>query len=129
MDLDNSFHTTQPHLLPILAELVVREPIFHRPEFPTIMAPDYWEVGASGRLYSRDFILQTLAAEPPVDATTASWQIFEPQCRQLGSDTYLLTYTLHQSERRTRRSTIWQLTPDGWQILYHQGTIIQAEHS
>ena len=129
MDLDNSFHTTQPHLLPILAELVVREPIFHRPEFPTIMAPDYWETGASGRRYSRDFILHTLATEPPIDAAAAGWQIIEPQCRQLGEATYLLTYTLHQGERRTRRATIWRFSPDGWQILYHQGTIIQAEHS
>ena len=129
--MSSTFSTTEPHLLPILAEIVKREPIFHRPAFASnneafasMMASDYWEVGASGRRYSRDFILQTLAAEPPVDAAVAGWQIFEPQCRQLGPETYLLAYTLHQGERRSRRATIWQLSTTGWQILYHQGTLI-----
>jgi hypothetical protein len=47
--------------------------------------------------------------------------------RRLGPDTYLLTYTLDQAGRRTRRSTIWQNSEDGWRILYHQGTIIAVE--
>jgi hypothetical protein len=37
-----------------------------------------------------------------------------------------LTYTpLQHSERKTRRSTIWQRTPDGWKIGFHQGTTVQ----
>ena len=47
--------------------------------------------------------------------------------RRLGPDTYLLTYTLRQIERITRRATIWQTTPEGWRILYHQGTMVSAE--
>ena len=30
---------------------------------------------------------------------------------------------------RDIRSTIWRNTPEGWQILYHQGTIISDEPS
>ena len=112
-------------LLAILDDLLRHEPIFHRPEFPTAMAPDYREVGASGRRYSREFILQTLANEPPADAAVAGWQIFEPQCQQLGEATYLFTYTLHQGERITRRTTIWRQSASGWQALFHQGTIVQ----
>jgi hypothetical protein len=26
--------------------------------------------------------------------------------------------------RLTRRATIWLRTPDGWKIVYHQGTIV-----
>jgi hypothetical protein len=33
-----------------------------------VVAPEYREVGASGRRYSRDFILRTLEEKPPVDA-------------------------------------------------------------
>jgi hypothetical protein len=137
MSSPNLFNTTEPDLLPILAELISREPIFHRPafastneDFARMTAPTYWEVGASGRRYTRDYILQTLADTPPIDAAKAGWQVIDPQCRRLGpenSDTYLLTYTLHQAERRTRRATIWQQTPSGWQILYHQGTSITTE--
>jgi hypothetical protein len=119
----------------VLAELIAREPIFHRPEFAAtpeefayMMAPTYWEVGASGRIYARDYILQSLAADPPIDAATAGWQIVNSQCRSLGQDTYLITYTLHQGERHTRRATVWQRTPTGWRILYHQGTIITDPH-
>ena len=130
MSSPNSANTTHS----ILAELTAREPIFHRPQFGStpedfarMTAPDYWEVGASGSRYTRTFILDYLEAHPPVDAAAAGWQLFDHQCRRLGlenSDTYLFTYTLHQGDRHTRRATIWQLTQNGWQILYHQGTII-----
>ncbi len=110
MSSPNPFNTTEPQLLLILSELTSREPIFHRPafastheDFARMTAPTYWEVGASGRRYSRDFILQTLADTPPIDAAVAGWQTLNPQCRRLGpenSDTYLLTYTLHQSDRQ-----------------------------
>ena len=131
------FFTTNPALTPILDELRPLEPIFHTPEFglepadfARRTAPDYWEVGASGRRYSRDFILQTLADTPPVNAATVRWRTSGHALRQLGStpgaETYLLTYSLRQGDRLTRRSTIWQRTPTGWQILFHQGTPVSA---
>ena len=117
-------------LLPVFEELRRREPIFHTPEFgitladfESVMTPDYWEVGASGRRYDRDFVLGTLEQIPPVDAAAAGWQCSDHALRQLGPDTYLFTYTLRQAERLTRRATIWQGNAEGWCILYHQGTI------
>jgi hypothetical protein len=91
------------------------------------MAPDYWEVGASGRRYSRNFILRFLDQNPPIDAFSADWQSCDFGLRRLGQDTYLLTYTLHQGDRVTRRATIWRETAGGWCILYHQGTIVSSE--
>jgi hypothetical protein len=131
-----AFTKVEPDLLPILEELRRREPIFHNTEFGSTIAaferstaPDYWEVGASGRRYSRDFIVawakESLAHF--VDAKDAGWQTSEFGLRRLGPDTYLLTYTLDQAGRRTRRSTIWQSSETGWRILYHQGTIISVE--
>ncbi len=132
--MSHAFPETDPALQPILAQLLAREPIFHRralastsADFATMLTPDYWEVGASGRRYNRAFILQHLAANPPIDATAAKWRIIDPQCRQLGPDTYLFTYTLHQGSRPTRRATLWQLTSAGWQALYHQGTLVTAD--
>ena len=129
-----SVETSEAELLPVREELRRREPIFHRPEFASdragfeqMMSPDYWEVGASGRRYSREFILQTLEQNPPVDADAAGWQSWDHECRCLGPDTYLLTYRLRQGERLTRRVTIWLSTPEGWQVLYHQGTIVSPE--
>jgi hypothetical protein len=124
--------TTAPELQDVLAELSSREPIFHRPEFGTsrvdfekMTAEDFWETGASGRRYSRQFVLDELEKRlsgPHIDV----WETSDFQCRRLGDDTYLLTYTLLQDRvRLTRRATIWRNTPDGWKIVYHQGTVVQ----
>lgn len=128
------FAHTDPSLKPVLEELRRREPIFHTREFgaspgdfETAMAPEYWEASASGRRYSRAFILSELEKHPPVDALSAGWQCYDHAVRRLGPDTFLMTYTLRQLERITRRATIWQKTADGWRILYDQGTIVTAE--
>jgi hypothetical protein len=128
------FTHTDPSLLPVLDELKSREPIFHTREFGTTLsdfekatAPDYWEAGASGRRYSRAFILSELEKHPPVDAAAAGWKCDDHALRQLGEDVFLLTYTLRQLERITRRATIWQKSVEGWRVLYHQGTVVAAE--
>ena len=121
-----------PNLEEVLVELSAREPIFHRPEFGTtradferMAAEDFWEIGASGRRYTRAFVLDELEkrfAAPHEDV----WGTSDFQCRRLGEQTYLLTYTLLQDRTRlTRRSTIWEQTGEGWKIVYHQGTIVQ----
>jgi hypothetical protein len=125
---------TEADLLPVLEDLRSREPIFHRAafavtleDFDRVMAPSYWEVGASGRRYSRDFILRYLAEHPPADAEASGWTCSDFNLQQLGPETYLLTYSLDQNGRVTRRSTIWRRNGAEWQILYHQGTIVSAE--
>ena len=124
--------TTALELQGVLAELSSREPIFHRPEFGTSRADfermtteDYWEVGASGRCYSRNFVLNKLGKRFSVPHADV-WETRDFQCHRLSEDTYLLTYTLLQDNvRLTRRSTIWRSTPEGWKIVFHQGTIVQ----
>lgn len=122
---------SDPELEKILTELSRREPIFHRPEFGTsrtdfqnMTAPDFWEVGASGRQYSRPEVLDELEkrfSAPHRDV----WETSGFRCRRLGPNVYLLTYTLLQDHnRRTRRSTIWERSGEGWRIVYHQGTIV-----
>jgi hypothetical protein len=125
--------STDPALLGILEELKRREPIFHRPEFGTTRADfddmlhaDFWEIGASGHRYSREYVLAELEKRhqhPQKDV----WRTSEFHCRLLGPDLYLLTYTLIQDEiRKTRRLTIWQRAEAGWKIVFHQGTVVKA---
>jgi hypothetical protein len=125
--------TTDPDLLGILEELASREPIFHRPEMGTSRADfekmtvaDFWETGASGRRYSRAYVLDLLEKRHSA-AHLDVWETTGFHCRRLAEDIYLLTYTLLQNKnRKTRRSTIWQQTADGWKIVFHQGTIVQG---
>lgn len=121
---------TDPKLMNVLQELMQREPIFHRPEFGTtrqdfenMTDPEFREVGASGRRYSREYILDTLQRryENPIDEI---WETKDFHCVAIAPENYLLTYTLIQGERITRRSTIWRNSELGWKILYHQGTVV-----
>ena len=117
----------------VTAALLAREPLFHRAElgtdrasFEAMTAADFWEVGASGQVYSRAFVLDVLdrrMAEPPAEA----WSVTDPCCRELGPGTYLFTYLLELNGRVTRRATVWRHTAAGWQVLYHQGTVVAAE--
>ena len=117
---------------PVLEELRRREPIFHRPEvagsrteLEAMTARDFWEIGASGRRYSRRYVLDTLAARR--DASLVDdFEATDFYCRELAPDLYLLTYTLLQGERTTRRASIWQREGSGWKVLFHQGTVVQT---
>jgi hypothetical protein len=128
------FTQTDPELLPLLEELRRCEPIFHTREFGLTaaecerrMALGYWEVGASGRRYSREFILRRLEQSPPIDAQLAGWKTSDHALRSVGPKTYLLTYTLLQGDRLTHRATVWRSTTQGWVILFHQGTVVTDE--
>jgi hypothetical protein len=131
--------TTEPRLREILQELSSREPIFHRPElgstradFERMTDDSFWEVGASGRRYSRGHVLDVLEDRHQVASHLAledSWEAVDFACRELGSDTYLLTYTLLQGSRKTRRVTVWKRATAGWKILFHQGTVVEDDTS
>jgi len=116
------------HLLNVEAELIQREPIFHRPEwgttrqdFENMTAEEFWETGASGQRYSREFVIDTVLKRfsgPYQD----KWIAEGFYCQCIAPDLYLLTYTLYQGERVTRRATLWRRHGSLWQALYHQGT-------
>ncbi len=113
------------------AELVAREPIFHRPELGTTRedylaqtAADFWEVGASGQVYDREHVISVLLARGKV-AGDEDWVVSDVRLRVIAADTCALTYHLGQAGRHTRRLTLWRRDPDGWKVLYHQGTVIE----
>jgi hypothetical protein len=122
---------TDPAIQDILFELAAREPIFHRVEpgtprsdFERLMAEDFWEIGASGRRYDRATVLDELEKRQK-ERKPDVFETSEFRCRKLSENVFLFTYVLLQdNQRRTNRSTIWQRTPDGWKIIFHQGTII-----
>lgn len=54
---------------PVLTQLKALEPLIYaandgqqRAHFDRLLAPDFWEVGASGKVYGRAFVLDTLEA-------------------------------------------------------------------
>ena len=90
MSAPSAFSPAEPDLLPVLDELRSLEPIFHNKKFGTsiaefsrMTAPDFWEVGASGKRYSRAFILEEFSQRPPVNAQEAGWMSSEFCLRRL----------------------------------------------
>ena len=132
---------TESKSLSVLNELIQREPLFHHPEFgrtrqdfENMTDTAFWEVGASGRRYDRESVIAevTKRYEDPqyhgIHALPESnWQMKDFWCREIALNSYLLTYTLIQADRVTRRATIWQRSGNSWKILYHQGTVGQDE--
>jgi hypothetical protein len=115
----------------VLEQLIAREPIFHRPEFGTsredfesMTEPTFSEVGASGQRYSRQEVLDELDRRRDAPRKEESLQAHGFDCHELADNLYLLTYTLLQGLRQSRRATIWRFTSEGWKIVYHQGTLL-----
>ena len=118
----------------IAEELKNHEPIFHHPEFGTkredferMTEETFWEVGASGNRYGREFILDTLEKRfnnPPKE----EFEIKDFHCLEISENNFLVTYTLIQEKVRiTRRTTIWKKSAEEWKIVYHQGTIVEQK--
>ena len=116
-------------------ELLQREPLFHRAElgmrrddYEKMTVPGFWEIGASGRRYSREYILGVLEERnrnPPADP----WKVQDFDYMEIAQDNYLATYTLVQGARVTRRATLWRRGAEGWKAVYHQGTVVTTDVS
>lgn len=114
------------------AELRAREPVFHRLEFRArredfdrLMAPEFFEIGASGKMYSRDTVLSVLTerhSHPQVEDLCVE----DFKVRQIDVQIFQATYVLLQPpDRWTRRSTLWRWDGFVWTVVFHQGTIFQ----
>lgn len=117
----------------ILEELKSREPIFHHPEkfgktkqdIENQMCDEFWEVGASGNVYTKQDVLDTLLVRYNDLNYQDIWEAKDFELTKITADNYLLTYVLIQDKTRvTRRSTLWRKVNGSWKILYHQGTVI-----
>jgi hypothetical protein len=127
---------TEDRLLRVLEELQQHEPLFHRrnlvsnrAEFERETAEDFWEVAASGRRFSREYVWAVLKeryeSSDADEFEVEGWELRDFHLREIAPTVYLLTYTLWgQGDRLTRRLSVWTGSPQaGWKVLYHQGTV------
>jgi hypothetical protein len=90
----------------------------------SLLAEDFREFGSSGRIYTRQQIIDALAAESPRTITLS-----DPLCQQLAEDIALLTYRSTRTlalnaASNALRSSLWIYRDNRWQMLFHQGTPI-----
>lgn len=118
-------------MISLLHELQALEVELHHPgvrcsreRLERLLHPEFFEVGRSGRSYSRDTIVSYLSSRDsqPVVSSDAF------AVSELGPSVALLTYRSAYLEdgktlvRHTLRSSVWVKTEAGWQLRYHQGT-------
>ena len=84
-----------------------------------LLDEDFREIGASGRLWTREETLAALAADHDQERVTVD----ELQAVELTQDLVLLTYRSDRAGRRARRSSIWRRADGRWRLLHHQGTV------
>ena len=91
-----------------------------------MICDEFWEVGASGKVYTREDVISTLLERYNDSHYQDIWETSDFKLIRIAPDNYLLTYVLIQNKTRTtRRSTIWRHCNCQWKIVYHQGTVIK----
>ena len=121
----------EEQLLRLETDLLRPEIRLNREALLNILAPDFCEFGSSGRVYSRDEIVNALQAESQRHISIADFS-----ANVLGEAVALATYRAHQSEASdsasakapvtSLRSSIWVLRDSRWQLLFHQGTRVAS---
>ena len=85
-----------------------------------LLAPEFIEFGASGRVFDRDAILAALAAEGPREARQARGF----KVRLLAPGAALTTWRVKRDDGiETLRSSVWQQQGGRWLMVFHQGTL------
>lgn len=95
-----------------------------RKDFERMITDSFYEIGTSGRVYNKELVLDVLE-ERLKKPQEVKWKMKDSHCLEIAKNNYLLTYTLKQGKRITRRSTIWRKYYNNWKIVWHQGTVVE----
>ena len=95
---------------------------FDRTLMEKTFAKDFYEIGRSGRIHTRQDCLE-LSPEP----FEALLPLPNFRIRLIAADVAQVTYTSHVtyegSLQRGHRSSIWTRTAESWVLRFHQGTV------
>ncbi len=90
----------------------------------SILALDFFEFGRSGKTYTREEILSFSPQEINSKLPLKDFKI-----QLITKDVALVTYIseIQSNELEVgNRSSLWLKTPTGWQLKFHQGTIVKS---
>jgi hypothetical protein len=90
-----------------------------------LLHPDFVEFGSSGRVYTKEMMVQMMLQQAPGVVRIRDFDV-----REIAPEAALVTYrTVGAEGKETRRSSIWVRGGGGWQIVFHQGTRVHARDS
>ena len=87
-----------------------------RPAVAALLHPDWCEIGRSGRLWTREQLLEAIGPlDEPVSLDVVS-------ISRIDDDTILLVWRALSEARSTLRSSVWVRVRGDWRQRFHQGT-------
>jgi hypothetical protein len=95
-------------------------------EAASLIADDFVEFGASGKIWSKAEIIAAMSQWEPIERALENFRVCE-----LSPCVCLVTYKVvgptkdKQSPPLSLRSSIWRYTGESWQIVFHQGTNVK----
>ncbi len=118
----NSSQELAAHLFHLEQQLLQPSMRRNATALASLLAEDFREFGSSGRIYTRQQIIDELAAESP-----RTILLSDPLCQQLAENIALLTYRSTrtialEAASHALRSSLWVYRDNRWQIIFHQGT-------
>jgi hypothetical protein len=116
--------TTEADLSAVLdleRELQTKKCRSDRARMRELLAPDFTEVGASGRVWDLVSVLELLDAQAgdrqEIEVTNLTGRI-------LGNGFILVRWDSAYRGRRSRRTSLWRRDAGGWRQVHHQGTVL-----
>ncbi|MEE8600498.1 DUF4440 domain-containing protein [Euzebya tangerina] len=88
-----------------------------------LIAPDFHEIGASGRRLTRDDAVAAITSRVGSMSGQDSVILTRILAMAVSSNAILLTYDLMTPERSTRRTSMWDRAEGPWRMRFHQGTV------
>jgi hypothetical protein len=97
-----------------------------RARVSALLAEEFREFGRSGKVYSRAEILDFLQSEEEIRVAMRDFA-----CELIGEGVALVTYLSEQDEQNGEtigalRSSLWVWRDQRWQMVFHQGTPLDA---
>jgi hypothetical protein len=92
----------------------------------SLIAEDFVEFGASGKVWSKAEIIAAMSQWSPIERIVENFSV-----RELSASVCLVTYKVvgvtkdRQASPFSLRSSLWRDTGGRWQIIFHQGTNVQ----
>ncbi|MEV0766962.1 DUF4440 domain-containing protein [Nocardia salmonicida] len=107
----------------IIRELRLLDPrVRSSPELISeLLDPEFCEIGASGRRWSRSEIITVVVEQAATLAEPIS--ALDMRGELLADDVVHLTYISESDGHRAFRSSLWRRTKLGWRLYFHQGTV------
>jgi len=90
-------------------------------ELNSLLADEFVEIGSSGRIWSKDEIVEELLNSPSCEV-----EIDSVHARHIAENAVLITYRSWRVGEEHRavalRSSIWRRRGRSWRLMFHQGT-------